>query len=153
MKIKDLLMIILMFIFVCGCSNSNNSMTKIDNEFNEYANEAAEKFLKKEADEYTWTNIKTGKLEYRYTFYNEELNIYEVGYLAEFNEEDNPEDQWIEIQVTLTGDTKSVEDVSCVYWDAASYEMNYNLSYSGRTDKDGEWKEINLLEKEERVKS
>ena len=146
MKCKVLLVISLIIIFVCGCSNSNNSMTKMDKEFNGYANEAAEKFLKEEADEYTWTNVKTGELEYRYTFYNEELNMYEVGYLAEFNEEDNPEEQWIEIRVTLTGDTKSVEEVSCTYWDAANYELNYNLSYGSRSDKDGEWKNINLLE-------
>lgn len=149
MNRKVFLMIIFVIIFVCGCSDSNNSMTKIDKEFNEYANEAAEKFLKNEADENTWTNVKTGELEYRYTFYNEELNIYEVGYLAKFDEEDNPENQWIEIRVILTGNTKSVEGVSCVYWDATSYEMNYASSYSGRTDKDGEWKEINLLKETE----
>lgn len=146
MKRKVFLMIILVIIFVCGCSNSNNSLTKIDKEFNEYANEAAEKFLKNEADECTWTNVKTGKLEYRYTFYNEELNIYEVGYLAKFDEEDEPEDQWIEITVILTGNTKSVKDVSCSYWDATYYEKAYNLSYGSRSDKDGEWKNINLLE-------
>ena len=75
MKKKVFLMIIFVIIFVCGCSNSNNSMTKIDKEFNEYANEAAEKFLKNEADEYTWTNVKTGELEYRYTFYKEKFGL------------------------------------------------------------------------------
>lgn len=146
MKSKGFIWIILVSILICGCSDSNTSMTEVDREFDGYANDAAEQFLKQEADEHTWTNIKTGELEYRYTLYNEELNIYEVGYLAEFNEEDHTEDQWIEIQVILTGNTKSVEEVSCTYWDAASYEMNYNMSYGGRKDKDGEWKNINLLE-------
>ncbi len=145
MKIKIFWGIILIIVFICGCSSSNSSMTKMDNEFNEYASDAAEKFLKQEVDEYTWTNVKTGELEYRYTLYNEESDIYEVGYLTEFDEEDE-EEQWIEIRVTLAGDTKAVEDVSCTYWDAASYEINKNMSYGSRSDKNGEWKNINLLE-------
>ena len=69
MRSRLLLMSILIIICVCGCSVSNDSMTELDKEFNEYANEAAEKFLEQEADGYT-TNVKTGKLEYMYTLYN-----------------------------------------------------------------------------------
>ena len=142
MKSKVFLVGILLAVFACGCSNSNDSMTEMDKEFNEYAYDAAEQFLEQEAYE----NIETGELEYRYTIYNAELDVYEVGYLAEFNEKDHTEKQWIEIFVELAGSTKSVEDVSSAYWDETSYEMNYDTFFGGRQDKDGEWKNINLIE-------
>lgn len=148
MKIYKYLVIFLSALTMFGCSNSNDSMTKLDKEYDGYAKEAAEKFLNNEIDSYSWENVTSGDLEYEYTLYNEELNAYKVKYITEFNKENSPEDEWIEISVFLTGNTKSVEDVECSYWDAIAYEVSYGRKYVTSEDDDGTWYNINLTEDE-----
>ena len=148
MKINKYLVIFLSALTMFGCSNSNDSMTKLDKEYDGYAKEAAEKFLNNEIDSYSWENVTSGELEYEYTLYNEELNMYKVNYITEFNEEDNPENEWIEISVFLTENTKSVGDVECCYWNAIAYETNYGRKYVTSEDDDGTWYNINLTKGE-----
>ena len=74
--------------------------------------------------------------------------MYKVNYITEFNEEDNPEDEWIEISVFLTENTKSVEDVECCYWNATTYEVSYGRKYVTSDDDDGTWYNINLTKDE-----
>lgn len=130
---KKIYLIIALFLFalVSGCSNSSSStMTKLDREFNQYALDAAEELLKKEANSLSTVNVETGELEYQYTLHNETQDLYEVYYLAKYDADNVIEDEWIEICVTITGKTKSVKDVDCCYWDVDDYESSYGMPCS-----------------------
>lgn len=142
-KLHILICLFIIFLIV-GCSKSEDSMTELDKEYDKYAKNAAEKFIKNEAEIRTWTNVQVGELVYEYTVYNQELDKYIVVYMAKFDEDDKPEDQWIEINVALTGKAKYVENVEGVYYDATSYEM-YTIP-RGIEDKDGYWNNINYPE-------
>lgn len=144
-----LVLTIITLLMISGCSNSSNSsMTKLDKEFNRYAIDAAEELLNEEANSYNTVKVETGKLEYEYTLYNEELNVYEVCYIAKYDADNVAEDEWIEIYVRLTGKTKSVESVDCSYWNATTYEDEYGLGCSAKSDSEGFWYNINLTEEE-----
>lgn len=124
-------------------------MTKSDKEYNGYAIDAAEEFLNQEADSFNTVKVETGKLEYEYTLYNETLDVYEVSYIAKFDADNVVEDEWIEIYVTLTGKTKSVESVDCSYWNVATYEESYGAGCDARSNsEEGIWYNINLSEEE-----
>ena len=56
MKSKVFLGGILLAVFACGCSNSNDSMKEMNKKFNEYDYDAAKQFLEQDAYE----NIETG---------------------------------------------------------------------------------------------
>lgn len=150
MKIRKFSLFVLLFtsISIFGCSDKSSSMTKLDKEYDKYARNAAEKFLKSEVEDVTWTTVKVGKLEYICTFHNEENSTYRVVYIAKFDEEDEPEDQWVNIQIDLAESGKYVNNVSGSYMGADFYEYEkeaYSNKYVSIND---EWYNINLTDEE-----
>ncbi len=62
---------------------------------------------------------------------------------------DAAEDEWIEICVRLTAETKSVSSVDCSYWDADTYEETYNATCdASHNSKEGLWYNVNLSKEE-----
>ena len=111
-----IVVVILAVIFLIPKPGSNS-------EYDKAARSAAEKLLEDEIkDCSSWTTVKTGKLEYFYTFYNEEIDKYLVYYCTRFDEADEDEKQWIVIEVYLEGPSLTVESATPVYYDEYSYK-------------------------------
>lgn len=114
-------------------------------EYDQAAKDAAEKLFKQEVEDYrSFTTVKTGKLKYFFTMYNEEKDKYLVTYCTRFDEADEDEDQWIAIKVYLDGSSLAVESSTAVYGDKMYYEdLKDNIKHKRIVnDKDGEWKTI-----------
>lgn len=140
---------LLMIIVICiGCSGkkvpSMLEMTKEDKEFDSYARKSAEDMLEQEIRDITWATVETGDLEYMYTLYNKDEGLYEVSYITKFDESDDPEDEWIIIEITLT-EQKHVTDAKCSYMDPSSYETSYGHAVIKSGD---DWVNINYPEED-----
>lgn len=116
-----------------SCSNSTS------NKYDKAAKEAAETVLKNEVADYTWTTVEVGDLSYRYTAFNEELDKYRVYYWTSFNPEDEPEDEFIEIKVELTGKELLVADAECSFFSADIYEHEKDSKPTRIDDGKGKW--------------
>lgn len=112
-------------------------------EYDKKARKAAETFLKNEVDAHTWTTVKTGKLKYMITMYNEALDVYKVSYYTKFDAANEVEDEWVVIEVRLSGKSLGVESAEAIYYDVYSYESSLQKEQykiiSGQMDKDGTW--------------
>lgn len=136
-----------------GCSSTGSSnLSKMDKDLDKNAKPAAEKYLKAKVEECSeWTTVKTGALEYRYALYNEKSNCYKVVYYAKFDEEDEPEDQWMEVDVELTGEKMLASDVNGAYMDANSYEHFNSYIPQSSTDDHKIWYNVNLTQEEKEI--
>lgn len=142
-----LMFIMVITLSVVGCSDSSKkTLTKLDIEFNEYAMDVAEELLNQEIKDRATIKVETGTLQYKYTIYNETLDVYKVKYVAKYDTNKNSKhnEEWIEIKILLDGNTKLVLNYDSL-WHGGKYE---EFGCDVRTDSDGFWYNINLTEKE-----
>lgn len=141
---KLFILLSLSALLLAGCGSKGENLSGLDKEFERVSRKAAETVLKNEADDYTWTSVETGELEYKYTVYNEAKDVYKAFYLAKFDAEDEPEDEWLGISVIITSKTKSVKDTECCYYNATTYE-GFRIPASIE-DAEGIWVNVNKKE-------
>lgn len=133
-----------------SCGNSSSRMTSLDKKYDKLARQAAEKLLQSEASDYTWTTVDTGDVVYLYTAKNAEGDQFQVHYLAKFDVADEPEDEWVELTISLSGKSGSVTNVSVSYWNVDTYEAcfdekGYYLGFDWSSDG---WYNVNLTDED-----
>lgn len=144
------LMAICIALLLSACGSASDEMSSLDKKYHKLAEKAATELLESEVSDYTWTTVETGEMVYLYSAKNSDADQIQVHYLAKFDAEDTPEDEWMELIVTLSAKSNSVMEASTVYWDVDTYEaffdennifMGFNWSSQG-------WYNINLSDDE-----
>lgn len=135
---KIIVILIFAVIIFTGFITLRGSIIK-NNQYDKAAQDSARNVLEDEVENYTWTNVKTGELEYKCTLFNESLGKYRVYYFAKFDIADESEDSFLEIVVELIGEELLVSDTSCIYWSAEDYELEKERMWGTIEDKDGKW--------------
>lgn len=132
--------IAIFFMVIFSINHTNES------KYDKKARKAAETCLKNEIEDITWTTVKADKLKYMLTVYNDVLDIYKVKYYAKFDEADVVEDEWIIIEINLSGKTFGVSSYEVGFCDLDYYEANIESGlykkWIGLEDKDGKWTRV-----------
>lgn len=145
--------VILAILLLSASVNSSEGMTELDKKYDKLANKAAIELLQSEVSDYTWTTVETGDLVYLYTAKNSNEDQFQVHYLAKFDAADEPEDEWVELTISLSGKTNSVTGASACYWSVTTYESSFdeNNQFSGfkcSWGAGGDWYNVNLADDE-----
>ena len=150
MTITVILVAICITLFLSACGSKSGTMTSLDKKYDKLANKAAMELLENEVSDVTWTTVETGDLVYLYTAKNDDGDQFQVHYLAEFDAEDNPVDEWVELIITLSGKTDSILEASAAYWDVDTYEAYFdeNNNFTGFNWSSWGWYNINLSDEE-----
>ena len=146
MKRKFILMLIIVIMLICvGCSSSKE-MTELDVEFNDYAVHSAERLLNDAIEGRKNIIVESGQLEYYHTLYNEEHDLYKVRYVANYDTKKGAKtkNEWIVIDILLSGDEKFVLDTDFIWRTGTCEEMRCDATKNA----DGFWYNINLTDKE-----
>lgn len=143
--------ICLTILLFSASAGSSEGMTALDRKYDKLANKAAMELLQSEVSDYTWTTVETGDLVYLYTAKNSKEDQFQVHYLAKFDAADEPEDEWVELTISISGKTGSVTDVSTCYWNVDTYESrfdenNHFRGFSWSSGAGGDWYNINLAD-------
>lgn len=157
-KIAIWIITILLVVLAAGIAafvffNSSPEMTSLDKKYAKLTNKAAKELLQAEVSDYTWTTVETGDLVYLYTAKNSKEDQFQVHYLAKFDAADEPEDEWLELTISLSGKTDSVIDASASYWNVNTYESSFDENNHFRGFKcswgaGGDWYNVNLSDDE-----
>ena len=133
---------------------SDGGMSSLDKKYDKIANKAAIELLQSEVSDRYWTTVETGDLVYLYTAKNAREDKFQVHYLAKFDEVDEPEDEWVELIISIDGNSDHIVDTLAVYWDADMYNAyfdkndHYMVKFKSSYSAKGSWYNVNLSDTE-----